>query len=48
MKNPLIIIRVGRVVMDTRDSQTTSQAVDKFLKLYPGSGSSEIHYQKEI
>jgi hypothetical protein len=36
MKNPLIIIRIGTTVMDTRDSQTTKQAVDKFLKLYPG------------
>jgi hypothetical protein len=42
MKNPLIIIRVGRTVMDTRDSQTTSQAVDKFLKLYPGYDKKSV------
>lgn len=42
MKNPIIIIRVGRTVMETRDSQTTKQAVDKFLKLYPGHGRKSV------
>jgi len=43
MKNPIIIIKVGKTVIgDTRDSRTTNDAKRKFLKQYSGYNPKSV------